>query len=167
MDEEEKEEMEPEDYDPGYSILHRDMDGEPILGDPVLATLLWGYLMDSPERQLAKTHLRYRRRWYYVSTIWTGFDYGFGSTMFPVMWETMIFPKSKKGDEDLWQDRYASIPSAYKGHRKAVQRLRSGDIDMYARSRKHKLLWKALFRPHALRGHKSRKLSYYKYRRRR
>ncbi len=55
-----------------------------------------------------------------VSTVFTGFDYGWGLGGGPVLFETMTFG----GPYDLWQARYTSKESALEGHADAVARAR-------------------------------------------
>lgn len=145
--------------------LFYDYDGEPIIGGMEAEALRFGELVSSDGKFLAQTTVKYRREWYRVSTIWTGIDHSHGLGMFPVIWETMIFPRNKNGR--LWQVRYASKRGAYKGHREAVRKLKGGQIYMYARKRKHRLFWKTLFRPNSPQGAKTQRLTNYKYLRRR
>jgi len=40
----------------------------------------------------------------------------------PILFETMIFG----GEHDMWQDRYATIEQARRGHQRVVENLRAG-----------------------------------------
>ena len=52
-----------------------------------------------------------------VSTVFLALDSSFGMASEPVLYETMVFG----GGKSLFQQRYASIENALKGHERAVQ----------------------------------------------
>jgi len=51
----------------------------------------------------------------FVSTVFLGLDHGYDDI--PILWETMIF----NGEHDQYQERYASIEEAIKGHETALK----------------------------------------------
>lgn len=51
-----------------------------------------------------------------ISTIFLGLDHSFGGDI-PILWETMIFG----GKQDQYQERYASLEEAKKGHQIALE----------------------------------------------
>lgn len=58
-----------------------------------------------------------------VSTIFLGLDCGFGSRT-PVLFETMVFG----GPDHLYQKKYISWEDAEKGHQRAVNMVKGGNI---------------------------------------
>lgn len=54
-----------------------------------------------------------------VSTVFIGIDHNFGEGE-PLLWETMIFGSDKKEIEN-YQERYATLKEAEKGHKKAIE----------------------------------------------
>lgn len=70
-----------------------------------------------------------------VSTIFLGFDHGFGIHNSPVLFETMIFG----GKYDQYQDRYFTYAGALAGHYKAVNMVKKYKRVAFAKKRnKHK-----------------------------
>jgi len=58
-----------------------------------------------------------------VSTIFTAFDYGFGCTATPILYETMIFG----GPSDLAQWRHYTAAEALEFHARAVRAVSGND----------------------------------------
>ncbi len=81
--------------------------------------LEWAKWMATHDPTIARDHVTDQVR---VSTVFTGFDYGWGLGGAPVLFETMIFG----GPYDRWQDRYTSKEAALEGHADAVTRARAG-----------------------------------------
>jgi len=54
-----------------------------------------------------------------VSTVFLGFDHGYGETESPLLFETMVFD----GDFDGYQMRYSTYEDAMKGHQEIVQKI--------------------------------------------
>jgi hypothetical protein len=74
---------------------------------------VWGQWFATADRTVARTEVAGAQ----VSTVFLGFDHGFGATAMPVLWETMIFG----GPHDDWQERYTSHEDALAGHARAVE----------------------------------------------
>lgn len=68
---------------------------------------------------------------YRVSTVFLGLDHSvnssglFGDKGLSVLWETMIF---KDGYSELYCDRYTSYEDALKGHARAVELAKEGNL---------------------------------------
>jgi hypothetical protein len=56
-----------------------------------------------------------------VSTVFLSLDHAHFDGP-PILFETMIFG----GEHDMWQDRYATIEQARRGHQRVVENLRAG-----------------------------------------
>lgn len=99
-----------------------DANGEPVVCADLFTWAMW---MESADRCIAEdiatlaagTVAR-------VSTIFLGFDHGFGGGRAPVLWETMIFG----GDLHHFQQRYRSKADALEGHRYALASVQAGEF---------------------------------------
>ncbi len=103
-----------------------DRNGEPID--------MWTYVKlfgDPDYQQLAHTVVA---EGIYVSTVWLGFDHGFGRTSKPMLFETMVFyaldePKEVWGmtvdREEAGTWRWSTQEEAHDGHARIVAELRS------------------------------------------
>jgi hypothetical protein len=98
---------------PLWYVLDRDgktpipVDGDdPRLGD----RQIWR----DPKRIVKRTQTNR----YLVSTVFLVIDHNYGDRQFPVLWETMVFPKGSLGEE--YCQRYESYDDAVRGHGVAV-----------------------------------------------
>ena len=89
----------------------------------------WGSWMQVFNRHVAKTIIGQL----YISTVFLGLDHNFYSEGPPVLWETMIFNKSKPtkvgnkfifDDIDI-QERYTTYAKAKAGHNRIVKLLKA------------------------------------------
>jgi hypothetical protein len=87
-------------------------------GDPITQDRYLELFEDTAYRRVAETTVGP----YCVSTVWLGFDHGFGDGE-PLIFETMVFHKDK-GWEDQDVDRYPTEAEALEGHRRMVERWR-------------------------------------------
>lgn len=92
-------------------------DGTPIEGDMLTISLTWGRLNEDDEyRVVALTELEKVS----VSTVWLGFDHGYGHTEQPVIFETMVFGAGASESGVL---RWTSEEQAKEGHEAVVKTL--------------------------------------------
>ena len=54
----------------------------------------------------------------WISTVLLGLDHGFGSSIRPIIFETMVFPPDDMGELDM--DRYSTKEEAQEGHQRMV-----------------------------------------------
>ena len=87
-----------------------------VHGKP-MSTRLWGPAMRNRTLENGGMVGQEHVGEYYVSTVWLGFDHGFGEGP-PLIFETMVFGP---GQEDEYQERYATAEEAKVGHQKAVE----------------------------------------------
>lgn len=95
---------------------------------PQVDVLYWGRWFAENDRHVRKSYVR----GYYVSTVFLGIDHSWSGGK-PVLFETMIFPLSKKGGEIIhfaedFCDRYCTWDEAVAGHARAVKMVRSGKL---------------------------------------
>jgi hypothetical protein len=57
----------------------------------------------------------------YISTVWVGLDYSFGSERQPLIYETMVFP-SENDWHELDCERYSTRVQAVAGHQAMVEK---------------------------------------------
>lgn len=96
--------------------FYYDRQGRPVSLDE------WGARFRDPDYQVVAQH--WVRGWK-VSTVWLGFDHGFGLSAAPLIFETMVFPP---GDEagghgtaaDEYCERYSTEEAARAGHDRAL-----------------------------------------------
>lgn len=62
---------------------------------------------------------------YWISTVWLGYDHGFGRTGAPVIFETMVFAENGKVGPELEQRRYSTEAEALAGHAETVLLVRA------------------------------------------
>ncbi len=90
-----------------YYIL--DENGNP---KPVPDVITWAMWFESNDREVAYTE---KEDGVFISTVFLGIDHSFGGDK-PLLFETMIFG----GDNDGYQDRYATKEEALAGHEEAL-----------------------------------------------
>ncbi len=54
-----------------------------------------------------------------VSTVFLGYDHGYGETHLPLLFETMVFD----GDFDGYQMRYSTYDEAIQGHKEILEKI--------------------------------------------
>lgn len=98
----------------GHQSLWILRDGVPELASDVY---IWGYWFEESqrthERRVALTTVGDIT----VSTVFTAIDHSYGYSPVPILYETMIFG----GEEDAYQERYATREEAEEGHIRAVE----------------------------------------------
>ena len=70
---------------------------------------------------------------YWISTVFLGVDHQFGPGP-PLLYETMVFPVTEDGHTsyiEAYCDRYSTREQAAKGHKRIVEKLRAGELDLY------------------------------------
>ena len=85
------------------------VDGKPVATSDIGE---WGKWMSENTRAVAKTSVDGAD----VSTVFLGLDHSFRFGATPILFETMIFG----GPHDEYQERYATLEEAMKGHERAV-----------------------------------------------
>jgi hypothetical protein len=58
-----------------------------------------------------------------ISTVFLGLDHGWGDSIRPTLWETMIFGGV---NDQNYQERYTSYQDALEGHQKAINFIKTG-----------------------------------------
>jgi hypothetical protein len=93
-----------------------------IDGDPVATNDIgeWGRWMATNTRAVAKTSIDGAD----VSTVFLGLDHSFRVGAVPILFETMIFG----GAHDQYQERYATLEEAMRGHERAVA-IAKGEVE--------------------------------------
>lgn len=94
-----------------------DHEGRPV---PTNESKIWGpFLMNMEKRRVERTVFRFRGVPVEVSTVFLVFNHQYDPyDERPVLWETMIFSRSKRVDQ--YQERYKSLEEARAGHRTAI-----------------------------------------------
>lgn len=94
--------------------------GNPV---PEPDLLKWGRWLETAKRIVRQDRIA----GYFISTVFLALDYNFTGRGRPILWETMIFPKTGMPEPrlDHFQLRYTSREEALKGHQRIVQMLTS------------------------------------------
>lgn len=82
---------------------------------PVDDVITWAKWFEKANRHIANEKVGNKR----VSTVFLGIDHGFMSEI-PILFETMIF-----GDDEEYQERYATYEEAEEGHKRVVASIKA------------------------------------------
>lgn len=85
-----------------------DKDGTPLSIEDIEPLLI------DPNYKVVKQETLPNGLW--ISTVWTGFNYGYLLSGPPLIFETMVFSKEDPSCEDLDQARYPTEAAAIAGH---------------------------------------------------
>jgi hypothetical protein len=61
---------------------------------------------------------------YRISTVWLGIDHNFYNELYPLLFETMVFPKDSYAD--IYMQRYSTWNEAVESHKKTVEWVKNG-----------------------------------------